>query len=72
LPPRSTSWPWRFETSAEARLGHVAHRPDATEPVGIDEEEVGKQLETEGVDKVAASYQAMLDTIEAKRAKASG
>jgi transaldolase len=40
--------------------------------VGIDEEEVGEQLETEGVDKFAASYQAMLDTIEAKRAKASG
>ena len=40
--------------------------------VGIDEEEVGEQLETEGVDKFAASYQAMLDTIEAKRAEASG
>jgi transaldolase len=40
--------------------------------VGIDEEEVGEQLETEGVDKFAASYQAMLDTIEAKRAQASG
>jgi transaldolase len=40
--------------------------------VGIDEEEVGEQLETEGVDKFAASYQAMLDAIEAKRAKASG
>jgi hypothetical protein len=34
-------------------------------------EEVGEQLETEGVDKFAASYQAMLDTIEAKRAQAS-
>ena len=40
--------------------------------VGIDEEEVGEQLEIEGVDKFAASYQAMLDAIEAKRAKASG
>jgi transaldolase len=40
--------------------------------VGIDEEEVGEQLETEGVDKFAASYQAMLDAIEAKRAQASG
>ena len=40
--------------------------------VGIDEEEVGEQLETEGVEKFAASYQAMLDAIEAKRAKASG
>jgi transaldolase len=36
--------------------------------VGIDEEEVGEQLEHEGVGKFAASYQAMLDTIEAKRA----
>jgi transaldolase len=40
--------------------------------VGIDEEEVGEQLETEGVDKFAASYQALLDTIEAKRAAATG
>jgi len=39
--------------------------------VGIDEEEVGEQLEQEGVDKFAVSYQAMLDTIEAKRAQAS-
>jgi hypothetical protein len=28
---------------------------------------VGEQLEAEGVDKFAASYEAMLDTIEAKR-----
>jgi hypothetical protein len=27
--------------------------------VGIDEEEVGEQLETEGVDRFAASYQAI-------------
>ncbi len=40
--------------------------------VGIDEEEVGEQLEAEGVEKFAASYQAMLDTIEAKRAQAAG
>jgi transaldolase len=40
--------------------------------VGVDEEEVGEQLEAEGVDKFAASYQAMLDAIEAKRARASG
>jgi transaldolase len=39
--------------------------------VGIDEEEVGEQLEDEGVDKFAASYQAMLDTIETKRAAAA-
>jgi transaldolase len=39
--------------------------------VGIDEEEVGEQLEAEGVDKFAASYQAMLDTIETKRAAAA-
>ena len=40
--------------------------------VGIDEEEVGEQLETEGIDRFAASYQALIDTIEAKRAEASG
>jgi transaldolase len=39
--------------------------------VGIDEEEVGEQLEAEGVDKFAASYQTMLDTIETKRAQAT-
>jgi transaldolase len=40
--------------------------------VGIDEEEVGEQLETEGVDKFAASYQKVLDTIQTKRAKVGG
>jgi transaldolase len=40
--------------------------------VGIDEDEVGEQLEAEGVDKFAASYQAVLDTIEAKRVRAAG
>jgi transaldolase len=40
--------------------------------VGIDEEEVGEQLEEEGVDKFAASYRKVLDTIQAKRAEASG
>jgi transaldolase len=39
--------------------------------VGIDEDEVGEQLEAEGVDKFAASYQAVLDTIEAKRVRAA-
>jgi transaldolase len=39
--------------------------------VGIDEEEVGEQLEAEGVDKFATSYQKLLDTIEAKRAEAT-
>ena len=39
--------------------------------VGIDEEEVGQQLEDEGVDKFAASYQAVLETIEAKGARAA-
>jgi transaldolase len=39
--------------------------------VGIDEEEVGEQLEEEGVEKFAASYQAMLDTIEIKRTQAA-
>jgi transaldolase len=40
--------------------------------VGIDEDEVGEQLETEGVDKFAASYQKVVDTIEAKRLQATG
>jgi hypothetical protein len=40
--------------------------------VGIDEEEVGKQLETGGVDKFAASYLKVLDIIEARRAEAGG
>ena len=40
--------------------------------VGIDEEEVGEQLETEGVEKFAASYQKVLDTINAKRAEMTG
>ena len=40
--------------------------------VGIDEEEVGEQLETEGVEKFAVSYRKLLDTIEAKRAGAGG
>ena len=40
--------------------------------LGIDEEEVGEQLEAEGVEKFAASYRALLDTIEAKRAGATG
>ena len=39
--------------------------------VGIDEEEVGEQLEQEGVEKFAVSYQAMLDTIETKRTQAA-
>ena len=38
--------------------------------VGIDEEEVGEQLEAEGVEKFAVSYRKLLDTIEAKRAGA--
>jgi hypothetical protein len=40
--------------------------------VGIDEEEVGKQLKTGGVDKFAASYLKVLDIIEARRAEAGG
>jgi transaldolase len=40
--------------------------------VGIDEEEVGEQLEIEGVEKFAASYQKVLDTIQAKRLQATG
>ena len=35
--------------------------------VGIDEEEVGEQLEEEGVEKFAASYLKVLDTVEDKR-----
>jgi transketolase len=38
--------------------------------VGIDEEEVGEQLE--GVDKFATSYLKVLDIVEARRAKAGG
>ena len=33
---------------------------------------VGKQLETAGVDKFAASYLKVLDIIEARRAEAGG
>jgi hypothetical protein len=40
--------------------------------VGAGEEEVGKQVETEGVDNFAACYQKVLDTIEARRAEAGG
>ena len=40
--------------------------------VGIDEEEVGKQLETEGVDRFATGYLKVLDVIEARRAEAGG
>jgi transaldolase len=40
--------------------------------VGVDEEEVGEQLEAEGVEKFAASYHAVLDAIEPKRAAAVG
>ena len=40
--------------------------------VGIDEEEVGEQLEAEGVEKFAASYQKVLDTINAKREQLTG
>jgi len=40
--------------------------------VGIDEEEVGEQLEAEGVEKYAASYQKVLDTINAKREQLTG
>jgi transaldolase len=35
--------------------------------VGVDEDEVGEQLEEEGVEKFAASYRKVLDTIEDKR-----
>jgi transaldolase len=40
--------------------------------VGIDEEEVGQQLQAEGVEKFAASYQKVLDTIQAKRTELGG
>ncbi|MFL6297077.1 MAG: transaldolase [Actinomycetes bacterium] len=40
--------------------------------VGVDEEEVGEQLEEEGVEKFAASYQKVLDTIQAKREQLGG
>jgi hypothetical protein len=40
--------------------------------VGIDKGKVGKQLETEGVDRFATSYLKILDIIEARRAEAGG
>jgi transaldolase len=40
--------------------------------VGIDEDEVGEQLEEEGVEKFAASYNKVLDTIQAKRQQLTG
>jgi hypothetical protein len=40
--------------------------------IGTDKEEVGKQLETEDVDKLAASHLKVLDIIEARRAEAGG
>jgi len=39
--------------------------------VGIDEEEVGEQLEQEGVEKFAASYQAMLDAMKERGFRSS-
>jgi transaldolase len=38
--------------------------------LGIDEAKVGEELETEGVEKFAESYLAVLDTVERKRAEA--
>jgi transaldolase len=38
--------------------------------LGIDEAKVGEELETEGVEKFAESYLAVLDTVERKRAGA--
>jgi transaldolase len=38
--------------------------------LGIDEAKVGQELETEGVEKFAESYLAVLDTVERKRAEA--
>ncbi len=40
--------------------------------LGIDEATVGRELEEEGVKKFADSYQAALDTVEGKRARAAG
>ena len=40
---------------------------DALQDAGIDMEEVGNQLEREGVDKFADSYQALLDDVKQKR-----
>jgi transaldolase len=39
--------------------------------LGIDEDDIGHRLEREGVEKFADSYQAAVDTIEAKRRKLS-
>jgi transaldolase len=38
--------------------------------LGIDEEDIGRELEEEGLDKFSASYAAVLDTVEAKRSEA--
>jgi transaldolase len=38
--------------------------------LGIDEAKVGEELETEGVEKFAESYLAVLDAVERKRAEA--
>jgi transaldolase len=43
--------------------------PDLAQ-LGIDEAQVGKELELDGVEKFAESYQAVLDTVERKRAEA--
>jgi transaldolase len=37
--------------------------------LGIDEDDIGRRLEEEGVDKFAASYQQALDSVDGKRAK---
>jgi transaldolase len=39
--------------------------------LGIQEAQVMEELEREGVDRFAESYQAAVDTIEAKRAEAA-
>ena len=39
--------------------------------LGIDEEQVGKELEEEGVEKFAASYEEAVESVEAKRVKAA-
>jgi transaldolase len=51
----------------EADLDEARAVFDQLKDAGIDMEEVGEQLEREGVEKFADSYQALLDDVKQKR-----
>src|SRR6266498_4143357 len=38
LPSRSTSWPWRSDPWTEGQRQHATRRPDATEPLDVEED----------------------------------